>query len=109
MLLATDLAVLDHHDGSVLLIANAINYDATDERVDDAYADAVRRLDAMQAEADEIMADTLHCFEDGAIEEGSLTAFSIALEQFHNAVADRKAVLVEMHEKPARSSRSHVA
>ena len=46
MLLATDLAVLDHHDGSVLLIANAINYDATDERVDDAWADAVRRLDA---------------------------------------------------------------
>jgi anthranilate synthase component 1 len=50
MLLATDLAVLDHHDGSVLLIANAINYDATDERVDDAWADAVRRLDAMQAD-----------------------------------------------------------
>ena len=50
MLLATDLAVLDHHDGSVLLIANAINYDDTDERVDDAWADAVRRLDAMQAD-----------------------------------------------------------
>jgi anthranilate synthase component I len=50
MLLATDLAVLDHHDGSVLLIANAINYDATDDRVDDAWADAVRRLDAMQAD-----------------------------------------------------------
>jgi len=50
MLLATDLAALDHHDGSVLLIANAINYDATDERVDDAWADAVRRLDAMQAD-----------------------------------------------------------
>ena len=50
MLLATDLAALDHHDGSVLLIANAMNYDATDERVDDAWADAVRRLDAMQAD-----------------------------------------------------------
>ena len=50
MLLATDLAVLDHHDGSVLLIANAINYDDSDERVDDAWADAVRRLDAMQAD-----------------------------------------------------------
>ena len=72
-------------------------------------SDSMDELDAMQAEADEIMADTLHCFEDGAIEEGSLTAFSIALEQFHNAVADRKAVLGEMHEKPARSSRSHVA
>ena len=50
MLLATDLAVLDHHDGSVLLIANAINYDDSDERVDDAWADAVRRLDAMAAD-----------------------------------------------------------
>ena len=49
-LLATDLAVLDHADGSILLIANAINYDATDERVDDAWHDAVARLDRMQAE-----------------------------------------------------------
>src|SRR4051812_28821839 len=32
MLLATDLAVLDHADGSLLLVANAVNYDATDER-----------------------------------------------------------------------------
>ena len=48
-MLATDLAVLDHADGSVLLIANAINYDATDERVDEAYDDALARLDAMQA------------------------------------------------------------
>jgi anthranilate synthase component I len=47
MLFATDLAVLDHEDGTVMLIANAVNYDATDERVDDAWADAVARLDAM--------------------------------------------------------------
>ena len=50
MLLATDLAVLDHSDGSVLLVANAVNYDDTDDRVDEAYADAVARLDAMTAE-----------------------------------------------------------
>ena len=37
-MLASDLAVLDHHDGEVLLVANAINYDDTDERVDEAYA-----------------------------------------------------------------------
>lgn len=47
-LLATDMAVVDHADGSVTLIANAINYDDSDERVDDAWADAVARLDAMQ-------------------------------------------------------------
>jgi anthranilate synthase component 1 len=50
MSLATDLAVLDHTDGSVLLIANAINYDDTDERVDEAHADAVRRLDRMTSQ-----------------------------------------------------------
>ncbi|MEO6791464.1 MAG: chorismate-binding protein, partial [Ornithinibacter sp.] len=47
LMLATDLAVLDHSDGSILLVANAINYDATDERVEQAWADAVDRLDAM--------------------------------------------------------------
>jgi anthranilate synthase component 1 len=50
MSLATDLAVLDHSDGSLLLIANAVNYDDTDRRVDEAWADAVARLDRMTAE-----------------------------------------------------------
>jgi len=59
---------------------------------------SLEELDAMQAEADTIMRETLHCFEDGAIEEGSLTAFSIALEQFHNAVADRKMFLINLPE-----------
>jgi TRAP transporter TAXI family solute receptor len=70
---------------------------------------SIDELDAMQAEADEIMRETLHCFEDGAIEEGSLTAFSIALEQFHNAVADRKTFLLDMASNSARPARSHVA
>lgn len=47
-LLATDLAVLDHADGTVLLIANAINVDNSDERIDEAWHDAIARLDAMQ-------------------------------------------------------------
>ncbi len=47
MLLATDLAALDHHEGTVTLIANAVNWDATDERVDAAYDAAVARLAAM--------------------------------------------------------------
>lgn len=48
LLLTTELAVMDHVDGSVWLVANAINYDNSDERVDGAYADAVARLDRMQ-------------------------------------------------------------
>ncbi len=47
MVLATDVAVLDHTDGSLLLVANAVNYDDSDERVEWAWADAVDRLDAM--------------------------------------------------------------
>jgi anthranilate synthase component I len=51
-LLATDLAVLDHADGSILLIANVIR--RLTPRVEDdpraAYADAVARLDAMEAD-----------------------------------------------------------
>jgi anthranilate synthase component 1 len=50
MMLATDLAVLDHADGSLLLVANAVNYDAKDERVEAAWADAVDRLDRMTAD-----------------------------------------------------------
>jgi anthranilate synthase component 1 len=46
-LLASDLAVLDQHTGEVWLVANAINFDATDDRVDEAYADAVARVEAM--------------------------------------------------------------
>jgi anthranilate synthase component 1 len=42
MLLVTDLAVLDHHDGSVLLIANVLPGESRD--------DAERRLDAMTAD-----------------------------------------------------------
>ncbi len=59
-------------------------------------SDSVEELDRMQSEADEILRDTLRCFDDGAIEEGALTAFGIALEQLHNAVADRKTLLNSM-------------
>jgi len=47
MMLATDLAALDHHEGTVTLIANAVNWDGTDERVDETYDDAVGRLHGM--------------------------------------------------------------
>jgi len=50
MLLATDLAAVDHHEGTITLIANAINWDASDERVEEAYDDALARLDRMTAE-----------------------------------------------------------
>jgi TRAP transporter TAXI family solute receptor len=66
-------------------------------------SDSTEELDQMQTEADGILRDTLHCFEHGAIEEGALTAFNIALEQFHNAVADRKALLLSMPQNLQRT------
>jgi len=67
-------------------------------------SDSAEELDRMQDEADEIMRDTLRCFDDGAIEEGALTAFSIVLEQFHNAVADRRVLLTSMPQNLQRAS-----
>jgi len=49
LLLATDLAAVDHHEGTITLIANAVNWNGTDERVDEAYDDAIARLDVMTA------------------------------------------------------------
>ena len=77
-------------------------------------SDSIDELDALQAEADNILRDTLTCFEHGAIGEGTLTAFNIALEQFHNAVADRKALLATMPhpaalERPAALQRRAAA
>lgn len=51
MLLTTDLAAFDHHECSVVLIANAlVHADMDDAELDAAYADALIRLDAMQAD-----------------------------------------------------------
>jgi TRAP transporter TAXI family solute receptor len=57
-------------------------------------SDSLEELDLMQTEADDIFRDTLHRFEHGAIADGALTSFNIALGQFHHAVADRKAILM---------------
>jgi anthranilate synthase component I len=56
MLLASDLAVLDHRDGTVFLIVNAINHNDLETGVDEAYADAVTRLDTMTADLAEPVA-----------------------------------------------------
>ena len=80
MMLATDLAVLDHADGSVLLVANAVNYDATDERVDWAYTDAVARLDAMTAALAQPAASTVALVDD-AIAAATLTTVRPGMTQ----------------------------
>ena len=48
MLLTSDLAVFDHEKDEITLIANAINWDGSTERVDQAYESALNRLAKMQ-------------------------------------------------------------
>jgi anthranilate synthase component 1 len=59
LLLATDLAAVDHHEGTITLIANAVNWDGSDERVDEAYDDALARLDVMTAALSQPLASTV--------------------------------------------------
>ena len=49
-MLTSDLAVMDHAEGTITLIANVINWDGSDERVDEVYDLAIKRLDRMQSD-----------------------------------------------------------
>ena len=56
---------------------------------------SLEELEALQAEADDILRETLDCYDDGAIEEADLAAYSLVLHQFHHAVVERRAALGE--------------
>ena len=58
-MLTTDLAIYDHLQGSVTLIANAINWDGSNERVDEAYNEALSRLETMKASLMQPMPSTI--------------------------------------------------
>lgn len=63
LLLATDMAAVDHHEGTITLIANAVNWNGTGERVDDAYDDAIARLDVMTAALAQPLESSVATFE----------------------------------------------
>ena len=51
MLLVSDLAVVDHHDGTVMLVATEfVSPEMTDQQIDTAYDDALQRIGAMTAD-----------------------------------------------------------
>jgi hypothetical protein len=58
-------------------------------------AEIPETLDALQAEADEILASTIREVETQALEERALTAFTLALDQARLAIADRRDVLLK--------------
>jgi hypothetical protein len=56
-------------------------------------AETAEDLATMQATADALLREALDCYDDGAIEEGDLSVIGLTLEQFHHAVADRRAAI----------------
>ena len=56
-------------------------------------AQSIEALEGMEGEVDDILRDTLIFHEDGAIEDGQLAAFNLALEQFRYVAAERRRVL----------------
>lgn len=55
--------------------------------------ETAEELTDMQCAADGVLREALDCYDDGAIEEGDLSAIGLALEQFHHAAADRRIAL----------------
>ncbi|MBO0841434.1 MAG: chorismate-binding protein, partial [Sciscionella sp.] len=91
MLLATDLAAVDHHEGAVTLIANAVNWDNSRERVDAAYDDCLRRLDEMTARLAEPAPATVATFDASPIDGPPIDGppqftRQRTPEQYHDAV-----------------------
>ena len=56
-------------------------------------AETPEELADMQNAADGMLRETLDCYDDGTVEESDLSVIALALEQFHHAVTDRRAVL----------------
>jgi anthranilate synthase component 1 len=111
MLLTTDLAVLDHDDGSVILIANAVNWDGSDDGVDQAYHTSVARLETMTADLARPAAPTAATLDDAA--EPSYTSrtsredYLAAVERAREEIRAGEAfqiVLSQRFEMPTRAS-----
>src|SRR5438046_7090205 len=56
-------------------------------------AETPDQLAEMQGAADGMLREARDCYDDGTIEDSDLSVIGLALEQFHHAVADRRAVL----------------
>jgi TRAP transporter TAXI family solute receptor len=85
------------------------NHNALRERLLDMLALArlaslVEELDALQMEADDILRRIIHAYSAEAIDDTTLTAFSIVLPQVHAAIADRRSALLADLSRGPRAS-----
>ena len=67
-------------------------------------AESNQQLLTLQREADEIIRETLACYDDGAVEEGELAAFGLVLDLLSNAIAERRATLQRANVEPVRGA-----
>lgn len=84
--LATDLAVFDHLDSTVVLIANAINHDNTDARVDQAREDAVERLERMTKQLAVSAASTVSTVDSAVSEAATKISRTMSSEKYEESV-----------------------
>ncbi|MBT2521796.1 anthranilate synthase component I [Arthrobacter sp. ISL-28] len=93
--LVTDMAVHDNMDGTVLLIANAINFDNTPDRVDEAWQDAVSRVKELLARISTPVTQPVSVLEPAALDFASSVqerwdepAYLAALDRGKEAIVD---------------------
>ncbi|WP_427017290.1 anthranilate synthase component I [Pseudarthrobacter sp. P1] len=93
--LVSDMAVHDNAEGSVMLIANAINFNGTEDNVDDAWHDAVARVNAMLdtvstavAQPISILVEPAAGFEELVHERWDEPSYLAALDRGKEAIVD---------------------
>ena len=93
--LVADMAVHDNNEGTVLLIANAINTNGTDENVDGAWHDAVARVQGMLGQLREPVAQPMSVmdvpaasFADSVQERWDRNGYLKALDLAKEAIVD---------------------
>ncbi|MEC5191850.1 MULTISPECIES: anthranilate synthase component I [unclassified Arthrobacter] len=93
--LVTDMAVHDNMDGTVLLIANAINFDNSSERVDEAWHDAVARVKALLEQVSTPVKHPVSVLDSAALDFASSvqerwkeTDYLAALDRGKEAIVD---------------------
>ncbi|MBB4380614.1 TAXI family TRAP transporter solute-binding subunit [Bradyrhizobium sp. SBR1B] len=69
-------------------------------------AGSSQELLVLQREADAIIAETLECYDDGAIEEEELAAFGLVLGLLSSAIAERRAALQRANFETVRGAAS---
>lgn len=101
--LASDLIAVDHHEGAVWLVANAINANNTDEHVDEAYEDALQRLNDMEAQLGTVMPGPALALGDGDTPEvrarTSQAEYEAAVVKGQQAITDGEVFQVVLSQR----------